>query len=100
MIEAIRSRISAIWMMVAAEPASPESPSSTLEPSREAKPRVSATPSVTPIATPAMNASDIRTARACVTKMIADMICGPAIIVMASGRTSTLTMANLPMPPS
>ena len=38
-----------------------------------------------------MNASDILTARWCVTKMIADMIWGPAIIVMASGTMSVLT---------
>jgi hypothetical protein len=40
-----------------------------------------------------MKASETRTARGCVTKMIADMICGPAIIVIASGTTWRFTAA-------
>ena len=38
--------------------------------------------------TPLTKADEFLVARSEVTKMIADMICGPAIIVMASGRMS------------
>jgi hypothetical protein len=45
-------------------------------------------PTIVAIATPARNAAEIFTGLEVVRKMIADMICGPAIIVMASGRMS------------
>jgi hypothetical protein len=46
------------------------------------------TPTVTAIATAAMNAMETFTGLGVVTKMIADIICGPAIIVIARGRIS------------
>jgi len=46
------------------------------------------TPTVVAIATPPTNASDTGTAFSAVTKIIAEMIWGPAIIVMASGKIS------------
>jgi hypothetical protein len=73
-------------MILPTELSSPSPPSETLLPNSAASPLAIATPRSTAIATPARNASDRRTARSVVMKMIADMICGPAIIVMASGR--------------
>ena len=57
-------------------------------PARAKSPRVVAT------RTPSTNASEFFSARSDVTKMIADMICGPAIIVMASGRISVFTLPS------
>src|SRR5918999_4585432 len=81
--------IRAYWMIAPAEPESDGSPRSRSSafPSRY----TIATPSVVAIATPTRNATDTGTAFSAVTKMIADMICGPAIIVMARGRICRLT---------
>jgi hypothetical protein len=67
---------------------SEESPSETLLSSREAMARAIATPTVVAIATPTMKDADTFSGLGAVTKMIADMICGPAIIVMARGKIS------------
>ena len=80
-----------IWITLPSVLGSEESPIEVLTPKRVASPFATTTPTVTPIAAPATNASDILTARSSVTKMIADMIWGPAIIVMASGTMSVLT---------
>src|SRR5215212_1787656 len=66
-------------------PVDPESEGSPSE-SREAMAVVMITPTVVAIATPARNGKETLSAFGAVTKMIAAMICGPAIIVMASGR--------------
>ena len=57
-----------------------------LLPRRETIARAMATPTVVAIATPAMKEAESFTALEAVRKMMADMICGPAIIVMARGR--------------
>src|SRR5215211_7996088 len=70
------------WMMWPVDPESEGSPSE----SREAIVVVMITPTVVAMATPARNGKETLSALGAVTKIIADMICGPAIIVMASGR--------------
>ncbi len=50
-------------------------------------PKATASPVVAPSATPATNATEAGIARSEVTRTIADMIWGPAIIVIASGST-------------
>ena len=62
------------------------SPSETPSPSTESKARAKTNPTIVAMATPAMNETESLTALEVVRKMIADMICGPAIIVMARGR--------------
>src|SRR5215213_6953567 len=64
------------------DPLSPGSPSEKLL----ASARKMATPTVAAIATAARKEAESFTGFEVVTKMIADIICGPAIIVMASGR--------------
>jgi hypothetical protein len=66
-----------------------------LSPSSESSPRRAATPIVVAISTASTKASEFFSARSEVTKMIADMICGPAIIVMASGRMFVFTTPTL-----
>src|SRR5215213_7202462 len=73
-------------MMWPVDPEFDESPSGMLLPRRLTAARAIATPTVVAIATPAMKEAEIFTGLEAVTKMIADMICGPAIIVMARGR--------------
>src|SRR5215216_6269955 len=87
---------SAYWMMWPAEPLSEGSPKETLSPSSESSARRAATPIVVAISTPSTKASEFFIARSDVTKTIADMICGPAIIVIASGSMSVFTPATLP----
>src|SRR5215211_7927826 len=72
-------------MMWPVDPWLEGSPSETLLPSREAMARAMSTPTVVAIATPTMKGVEIFSGLGAVTKMIADMICGPAIIVMARG---------------
>src|SRR5215211_6329956 len=55
------------------------------------------TPAVTAITTPARKEAESFSALGTVTKMIADMICGPAFIVMARGMTARLIG---PVPPA
>ena len=76
-------------MMLPVELVSEESP--RLMSSSEMMPFATSKPPVTPAAAPTMKAKDSFTASFAVTKMIADMICGPAIIVMASGTTCRFT---------
>jgi hypothetical protein len=57
-----------------------------LLPRRETIARAMATPTVVATATPAIKEAESFTALDAVRKMIADIICGPAIIVMARGR--------------
>jgi hypothetical protein len=68
------------------DPPSEESPSEMLLPRRETMARAMATPTVVAIATPAMKEAESFTGLEAVRKMIADIIWGPAIIVMARGR--------------
>src|SRR5687768_4423387 len=76
-------------MMWPDDPESEKSPSEMLLPSRDATVVVMITPTVVAIATPARNGKETLSALGAVTKMIADMICGPAIIVMARGSICT-----------
>src|SRR5215212_11371903 len=69
-------------MMWPVDPESEESPSEN----REEIVVVMITPEVVAMATPARNGTETLSALGAVTKIIAAMICGPAIIVMASGR--------------
>src|SRR5215207_9160943 len=78
------------------DPESDESPSETLLPRRLTAVKAIATPTVVAIATPAMKEAEIFTGFEAVTKMIADIICGPAIIVMARGRICRF-MASAPL---
>jgi hypothetical protein len=57
-----------------------------LLPSRAATATAMRTPTVVAIATPTMNDTEHFPGFGAVRKMIADMICGPNIIVMARGR--------------
>src|SRR5215216_7317590 len=77
---------STYWIMWPVDPLLEESPSEMLLPSRETMARAMARPTVVAIATPAMKEAESLTGLEAVRKMIADMIWGPAIIVMARGR--------------
>jgi hypothetical protein len=63
-------------------------PSETLLASWLTTARATTNPTSVAIATPAMKEAESFSGFEAVTKMIAAMICGPAIIVMASGRMS------------
>src|SRR5829696_1535429 len=81
-------------MMWPVDPESEESPSE----SRELRVVVMITPTAVAMATPARNGTETLSALGAVTKIIAAMICGPAIIVMARGRICrfmALTLAFL-----
>jgi hypothetical protein len=82
---------SANWMIWPVEPLSEESPREAPSPTSDRIPRRAATPIAMATSTPNTKASDVFTARSEATKMIADMICGPAIMVMASGRMAVFT---------
>src|SRR5215217_99556 len=84
------SPTSKYWMILPIDPLSEGSPSEMLLPSRVARVKVIVTPAVTAITTPARKAAESFSGFAAVTKMIADMICGPAFIVMARGITDRL----------
>src|SRR5215218_9060286 len=64
-------------------------------PRRAPSARAMITPTVTAIATAATNDAETFTGLGVVRKMIADMICGPAIIVIARGRISRLMISFL-----
>jgi hypothetical protein len=83
--------------MLPLDPESEESPSEMLLPSSETIARATATPTVAAIATPATKEAESFTGLGAVRKMMADMICGPAIIVMARGRMSRF-MLSFPSP--
>lgn len=76
------------------DPESEEPPSEKLLSSSEATLMAMSTPTVAAIATPMMNAADVRTGLEMVTKMIADMICGPSNIVMARGRIARFMISS------
>jgi hypothetical protein len=82
-------------MMWPSDPALEGSPSETMLPSRPARVLVMSTPTVTAIATAAMNDTETFTGLEVVTKMIADIICGPAIIAIARGRISRFMISCL-----
>ena len=83
-------------MIWPAEPLSEECPRSLVGAGKGCRARA-ATPIAVASSTPATKANDFLTAPSDVTKTIADMICGPAIIVIASGRTFKLT-TRVPSP--
>src|SRR5215208_2027761 len=91
MARSTSSPTSRYWIMLPVDPLSFGSPSEKLLPIA----RKMATPTVAAIATAARKEAESFTGLEVVTKMIADMICGPAIIVMARGMTDRL-MALVP----
>src|SRR5215208_6010034 len=83
------SPTSTYWMIWPSEALSEELPREMLLPNRVARVKVIVTPTITAITTPARKYAESLSALGAVTKMIADMICGPASIVKARGRTSS-----------
>src|ERR671910_866727 len=90
------SPTSKYWMILPIDPLSEGSPSEMLLPSRVARVKVIVTPAVTAITTPARKAAESFSGLEAVMKMSADMICGPAFIVMARGMTDRLIAPNPP----
>jgi hypothetical protein len=82
--------------MLPVDPLSEESPSETPLLSSEAIPRAMSTPTVAAIATPKTNAPAVLSGLGVVTKMIADMIWGPAIIVMARDKIAWSMASSRP----
>src|SRR5215212_12182429 len=82
------SPTSTYWMIWPSEALSEELPREMLLPNRVARVKVIVTPTITAITTPARKYAESLSALGAVTKMIADMIWGPATIVKARGRTS------------
>src|SRR5215208_1436537 len=84
------SPTSTYWMIWPSEALSEELPREMLLPNRVARVKVIVTPTIRAITTPARKYAESLSALGAVTKMIADMICGPAFIVMARGMTDRL----------
>src|ERR687897_1245369 len=90
------SPTSTYWMILPTDPLLEGSPSEMLLPSRVARVKVIVTPTVTAITTPARKAAESFRGLEAVMKISADMICGPAFMVIARGMMARF-MAAAPL---